>query len=73
MGREEKLKLKQSQSNGAKPACLVEKDEVNVPNDDPEDILALPEHVFVVTNDLQDQLFVVGSDQEDQERKFATF
>jgi len=67
MGREEKLKLKQSQSKEAKPYDFGRADGVNTPNDDHEDILALPEHVFVVTNDLQEQLFVVGSDEEDHD------
>eukprot|EP00092_Neocalanus_flemingeri_P020639 GFUD01022364.1.p1 GENE.GFUD01022364.1~~GFUD01022364.1.p1 ORF type:complete len:281 (-),score=56.88 GFUD01022364.1:75-917(-) len=49
--RNEKLKLKHIQ----------EAEITSCSRDDPGDILALPEHVFVVSNDLQEQLFIVDT------------
>jgi len=58
LAREEKLKSKQSE---AKSFSRIKVGETDVADDDHEDILALPEHVFVVSNDLQEQLFIVGT------------
>jgi len=52
VARDDKLKL--TKSCGAV-------DETSVVNDDHEDILALPEHVFVVSNELQEQLLIVAT------------